>query len=104
MSKYWVGFIVGIIGIFFWYFIISWLIDGSSWLHLILAYALVAPITTAIYQDVDKKIEKLHIQVQILSDEVIRLTSIIENNESKIDSVEDIDRRLSNLEYRFREN
>jgi hypothetical protein len=104
MSKYWVGIIVGGIGIFFWYFIISWFVEGSSWLHFFLALSLVAPITSKIYEDVDEKIKQLQIQVEMMKDEIMSLTSIIENNESKIDSVEDIDRRLSNLEYRFREN
>ena len=104
MSKYWVGIIVGIILTFFWYFIISWLIEGSSWLHFFLALSLVAPVTSKIHEDVDEKIVKLQIQVQMMNDEIMSLTSIIENNESKIDSIEDVDRRLSNLEYRFGES
>ena len=86
------------------YFFVDWLFDFSFWQNYFLAALLSYPLIDEIINDIKGKIEKINSQIQMLNDEVMRLTSIIENNESKIDSVEDIDRRLSNLEYRFRES
>jgi len=86
------------------YFFVDWLFDFSFWQNYFLAALLSYPLIHEIINDIKGKIEKINSQIQMLNDEVMRLTSIIENNESKIDSVEDIDRRLSNLEYRFRES
>ena len=101
MSKYLDVLIVGTIGFLFHYFLISWLVEGSYWLHIFLALSLIAPVTSKMYEDIDGKIKQLQIQVQMMKDEIMSLTSIIENNESKIDNIEDVERRLSNLEYRF---
>ena len=98
-----INLLLGIVIFLAFYFGVSWLVDGSIWLHLILAAALTNPITIELGKNLDEEMKILKIQVQHMNDEITRLTSILDATESQSEVIEEIDARLKNLEYRFRD-
>ena len=103
MKNSLINLLLGIVIFLAFYFGVSWLVDGSIWLHLILAAALTNPITIELGKNLDEEMKILKIQVQHMNDEITRLTSILDATESQSEVIDEIDARLKNLEYRFRD-
>ena len=101
MKNSLINLLLGIVIFLAFYFGVSWLVDGSIWLHLILAAALTNPITIELGKNLDEEMKILKIQVQHMNDEITRLTSILDATESQSEVIDEIDARLKNLEYRF---
>ncbi len=104
MKNSLINLLLGIVIFLVFYVGISWLVDGSIWLHLILAAALTNPIMIELRKNLDEEIEKLQIQVQNMNDEITRLTAILEATETQSEVIDDINTRLGNLEYKFRDD
>ncbi len=103
MKNSLINLLLGIVIFLAFYFGVSWLVDGSIWLHLILAAALTNPITIELGKNLDEEMKILKIQVQHMNDEITGLTSILDATESQSAVIDEIDARLKNLEYRFRD-
>ena len=104
MKNSLINLLLGIVIFLAFYFGVSWLVDGSIWLHLILAAALTNPIMIELRKNLDEEMEKLQIQVQNMNDEITRLTAILEATETQSEVIDDINTRLGNLEYKFRDD
>ena len=77
MSKYLDVLIVGTIGFLFHYFLISWLVEGSYWLHIFLALSFIAPVTSKMYEDIDGKIKQLQSEFVVCGGRVILISFLI---------------------------
>jgi peptidoglycan hydrolase CwlO-like protein len=90
-------------GLLFWlltYFIVSWLVDGSFWLHFFLATALNSYQISSQISNLKNELKKIDNRINVMDYEIVRISPIIDENYEKID---DLDRRFNDLEYRIDE-
>ena len=93
-----------IIGIVLWlitFALVSWLVDGSFWLHFFLTSAFTSYEIHSTIQDIKKEVKNLDYKTNIMDFELVRISPIVDTHEDRLDEV---DKKLHELEDKIDES
>lgn len=97
-SKIFWDVIVGIVLWIITFSLISWLVEGSFWLHFFLTGGITSYHIQSTINDVKKEISNLDLKTNIIDMELIRISPMVDEHDEKID---ELNRKIYELEDRI---